>query len=79
MGWLPFIRRFSDSNPKVTRLFALSLADSRVKVANLQFRVDERSVSLATGLSLTGEQWFKYKPMEVTEWWQMLKNTCQDV
>ena len=78
-GWFPFIRRFSDSNPEVTRLFALSLADSRVKIVDLQFRVDERSVALATGLPLTGERWFNYKPMEVTEWWQMLKNTCQDV
>ena len=34
-GWLPFIRRFTDSNPEVTRLFALSLTDSRVKIADL--------------------------------------------
>ena len=26
IGWMPFIRRFSDSNPEVTRVFALSLA-----------------------------------------------------
>ena len=68
-----------DSNPKVTKLFALSLSDARVKVADLQFRVDERSVSLATGFPLTGERWFKYKQMEVTKWRQMLKNPCQDV
>ena len=79
VGWLPFIRKFTDSNPEVTRLFSLSLADARVKVADLQFRVDERSVALATGFSLTGERWFKYKKMEVTEWRQMLKNPCQDV
>ena len=68
VGWLPFIRKFADSNPEVTRLFAMSLVDARVKVADLQFRVDECSVSLATGLPLTGERWFKYKQMEVTEW-----------
>ena len=68
VGWLPFIRKFADSNPEVTRLFALSLADARVKVADLQFRVDERSVALATGLPLTGERWFKYKQMKVNEW-----------
>ena len=72
--WLPFIRKFTDSNPEVTRLFALSLADARVKVANLQFRVDECSVALATGLLLTGESWFKYKQMKVNEWRQMLKD-----
>ena len=48
-------------------------------MADLQFRVNEHSVALATGLSLTGERWFKYKQMEVTEWRQMLKNPCQDV
>ena len=35
VGWLPFFRKFADSNPKVTRLFSLSLVDSRVKVADL--------------------------------------------
>ena len=55
-----------DSNPEVTRLFSMSLVDARVRVADLQFRVDERSVALAMGLSLTGERWFKYKQMEVT-------------
>ena len=79
VGWFPFIRKFADSNSEVMRLFSLSLDDSRVKIVDLQFRVDERSVALATGLPLTGERWFKYKQMEVTEWRQMLKNPCQDV
>ena len=61
VGWLSFIHKFMDSKPEVTRLFALSLSDARVKVANLQFRVDERSVALAMGFSLIGECWFKYK------------------
>ena len=74
VGWFPFIRKFTDSNPEVTRLFALSLADARVKVADLQFRIDERSVSLAMGLPLTGEHWFKYKQLKVNEWRQMLKD-----
>ena len=55
VGWFPFIRKFTDSNPEVTRLFSLSLADARVKVADLQFRVNECSVTLAMGLPLTGE------------------------
>ena len=55
VGWLPFIHKFADLNPEVTRLFALLLDDSRVKIADLRFRVDERSVALATNLSLTGE------------------------
>ena len=79
VGWLPFIRKFMDSNPEVTRLFGLSLDNSRVKIADLRFRVDERSVALATNLSLTGERWFKYRQMEVTEWRKMLNNPYQDV
>ena len=79
VGWLPFVHKFTDSNPEVTRIFALSLVDARVKVADLQFRVDERSVALATGLPLTGERWFKYKQMKVNEWRQMLKDPFQDV
>ena len=35
VGWFPFIRKFMDSNSEVTRLFALSLDDSRVKIADL--------------------------------------------
>ena len=55
VGWLSFISNFSDSNPEVTRVFAVSLADFQVKVGDLQLRVDERSVALATGFPLTGE------------------------
>ena len=68
IGWMPFMRKFSDSNPEVTRVFALSLVDFQAEVGDLRFRVDERSVAVAIGLSLTGERWFKYKPMNITEW-----------
>ena len=34
VGWLPFFCKFADSNPEVTRLFALSLVDARAKVAD---------------------------------------------
>ena len=74
--WLSFISKFSDSNPEVTRVFSMSLADSRVKVGDLQVRVDERSVVLATGLSLTSDRWFKYKQMDITKWRKLLKNPC---
>ena len=79
VGWIPFIRKFSDSNPEVTRVFALSLVYFQAKVGDLRFRVDERSVALSTGLSLTGERWFKYKRMDITEWWKLLKNPGQEV
>ena len=61
VGWLSFIRKLTDSKPEVTNLFALSLSDARVKIADLHFRVDERSVALAMAFPLTGQRWFKYK------------------
>ena len=61
VGWFSFISKFLDSNPEVTRVFAVSLVDFQVKVGDLQFRVDECSVALATGFPLVGEQWFKYQ------------------
>ena len=79
IGWMPFISKFSDSNPEVTRVFALSLANYQAEVGDLCSRVDERSMASATGLSLEGERWFKYKRMDITEWWQLLKNPCQEV
>ena len=79
VGWFSFISKFLDSNTEVTRVFALSLADFQVKVGDLQFRVDERSVVLATSLSLVGERWLKYQRMDITEWRQLLKNPCHDV
>ena len=36
VGWFSFIGKFSDSNPEVTRVFAVSLADFQVKVGDLQ-------------------------------------------
>ena len=79
VGWLPFLERFSDSNPEVTRVFALSLVNYQAEVGDLCFRVDERSVANATGLPLSGQKWFKYQRMEITEWRSLLKNPTQDV
>ena len=79
VGRFLFISNFLDSNPEVTRVFVVSLAEFQVKVGDLQFRVDERSVALATGLPLVGERWFKYQRMDITEWRKLLKNPCQEV
>ena len=68
VGWLLFVNKFSDSNPEVTMVFAVSLVYFQVEVGDLRFRVDKRSVALSTSLSLTGERWFKYKQMDITEW-----------
>ena len=61
VGWLPFLEKFSDSNPEVTRVFALSLVNYKAEVGDLCFRVDERSIASATGLPLCRQKWFKYQ------------------
>ena len=77
VGWLSFLEKFSDSNPEVTRVFAFSLVNYQAEVGDLCFRVDERSIASATGLSLDGQKWFKYQKMEITEWRSLLKNPTQ--
>ena len=37
IGWMPFLKKFSDSNPEVTRVFALSLVDFQAEVGDLRF------------------------------------------
>ena len=74
IGWMPLLNKFSDSNPEVTRVFALSLVDFQAEVGDLWFRVDEQSIAAATGFPLTGQRWFKYQKMNITEWRQLLKN-----
>ena len=79
VGWMPFFEKFSDSNPEVTKVFALSLVNYQAEVGDLCFRVDERSIAAATGLSLSGQKWFKYQKMDITEWIRLLKNLTQEV
>ena len=74
VGWLQFLEKFSDSNPEVTRVFAMSLMNYQAEVGDLCFRVDERKIAHATGLPLSGQKWFKYQRMDITEWRSLLKN-----
>ena len=60
VGWLSSFKKFSDSNPEVTRVFALSLVNYQAEVGDLCFRVDETSIANVTGLPLSGRKWFKY-------------------
>ena len=76
---MPFFEKFSDSNPEVTRVFALSLVNYQAKVGDLCFRVDERSIAAASDLSLSRKKWFKYQKMDITEWIRLLKNLTQEV
>ena len=37
IGWMPFLKKFYDSNLEVTRVFALSLVDFQAEVGDLRF------------------------------------------
>ena len=37
VGWMPFIRKLSYSNPKVMRVFVVSLVDFQAEVGDLRF------------------------------------------
>ena len=37
IGWMLFLKKFSNSNPEVTRVFALSLVDFQAEVGDLRF------------------------------------------
>ena len=36
-------------------------------------------MAAATGLSLSGQRWFKYQRMGISEWRRLLKNPVQDI
>ena len=67
-GWLPFIRKFDGFNISVARQFALSFDGCRAKVRDLQLKVTEHSLSLATGLPVKGEKWSKSFKVNNVPW-----------
>jgi hypothetical protein len=58
-GWLSFIWKFDGFNISIARQFALSFDGCRAKIGDLQLKVTEHSLSLATGLPVKGEKWSK--------------------
>ena len=58
-GWLSFIQKFDGFNLGVARQFALTFDGCRAKVGDVQLQIDERFLSLATGLPITGQRWSK--------------------
>jgi hypothetical protein len=67
-GWLPFIRKFDGYNPNVARKFALTFDGYRAKVGDVQLEIDEKFLSLATGLPAVRQRWSKNCKVENVPW-----------
>jgi hypothetical protein len=67
-GWLPFIRKFDGYNPSMARHFALTFDGCRAKVGDVQLEIDEKFLSLATGLPVVGQRWSKNCKVEDVPW-----------
>jgi hypothetical protein len=67
-GWLSFIQKFDGFNLGVARQFALTFDGCRAKVGDVQLQIDEKFLSLATGLPITGQRWSKNCKVEEVPW-----------
>jgi hypothetical protein len=67
-GWLPFIQKFDGFNPCVARKFTLTFDGCRAKVRDVQLQIDEKFLSLYTGLPTTGQRWSKNCKVEEVPW-----------
>jgi hypothetical protein len=67
-GWLTFVKRFEGFNLCVARQFPMTFDGYRAKVGDIQLEIDERFISLATGLLATGQRWFKNCKVEEVPW-----------
>jgi hypothetical protein len=67
-GWLTFVERFEGFNLCVARQFAMTFDGCRAKVGDVQLEIDEQFISSATGLSTSGQRWFKNCKVEEVPW-----------
>jgi hypothetical protein len=67
-GWLTFVKRFEGFNLCVARQFSMTFDGCRAKVGDIQLEIDEKFISLATGLPATGQRWFKNCKVEEVPW-----------
>lgn len=61
VGWYRFLSKFSGENYGVARRFVETYNGGRVVIESLDFIVDRKFISKATGLPQIGKQWFKGK------------------
>jgi hypothetical protein len=67
-GWLTFIKCFEGFNLCVARQFSMTFNGGRAKVGDIQLEIDEKFISLATGLPTTGQRWFNNCKVKEVPW-----------
>jgi hypothetical protein len=74
-GWLAFIKKFDGFDLTVARQFALSFDGYRAKVGDVQPKITEGFLSMATILPAKGQTWSKScKVVDVP--WTLLFQSC---
>jgi hypothetical protein len=58
-GCLSFCQNMQRGHPEVAKQFALNFDGKKTRVGDLEFEVIEASISAATGIPISGENWFK--------------------
>jgi hypothetical protein len=58
-GCLSFCQNMQRGHPEVEKQFALNFDGKKTRVGDLEFEVTETSISAATGIPISGENWFK--------------------
>jgi hypothetical protein len=78
VGCLSFCHNMQRGYHEVTRQFSLHFDGRKTKVGDLEFEVIEASISVATGIPLTSEKWFKSMALNVAYAKDFLKPEHQD-
>jgi hypothetical protein len=58
-GCLSFWQNMQRSHSNVAKKFALNFDGKKTRVGDLEFEATEASISAATGIPISGENWFK--------------------
>jgi hypothetical protein len=67
-GWLVFIQWFEGFSLSVSQQFSLTFDGCRDKFSDIQLKLNEEFISSATGLSATGQRWFKKSKVDEVPW-----------
>jgi hypothetical protein len=63
-----FIKKFQGYNSQLAKYFSLTFDGCRAKLGDIQLDITEEFLSEATGLTLTGQNWFKNLKLDVVPW-----------
>ena len=72
VGWLGFLRKFSEFNLEISRAFAASFDGIKAHIGDVELRLTSEFVSRAIGLPRVGECWYKGKHVKNDHWKEFL-------